>query len=140
MGPRQQPLPVVHPDNQEFWDALAHHELRLQRCGACGELRYPVSPVCPGCLSEEHIWERMSGRGWLVTTVTVHRATGDSWWAGRTPFAVALVQLEEGPRLKGGMTAEAAERVAPGDPVAVAFDDFEGATLLRFEPAVASSQ
>lgn len=132
------PLPVIHPDNQAFWDALARHELRLQRCTACGRVRYPVSPVCPGCLSDQAEWTAVSGRGKLVVAVRVDRATGEPWWAGRTPYSVALVRLEEGLRLKGGMRNDVAEALRPGDDVVVAFEDVEGATLLRFDPAPAA--
>jgi uncharacterized OB-fold protein len=128
------PGPIVHPDNAEFWNHLREHELRLQCCAECGFVRYPVSPVCPECLSEEHSWERMSGRGRLASCVTVWRATGHRWWTSRTPFAVALVHLEEGPRLKGAIDVEAARDLAPGDRVRVAFEDIEDTALLRFEP------
>ena len=133
--PQERPLPVVHPDNAPFWEHLKKHRLHLQRCGECGMLRYPVSPVCPDCLSEEHSWEAMSGRGRLVTAVVVQRATGGQWWSSRTPFAVALVQLDEGPRLKGGMDPGVAARLKPGDAVRVGFEDVDdGIALLRFEP------
>lgn len=126
------PLPVIHPDNQQFWDWLRQHQLRLQRCGECGKLRYPVSPVCPDCLSERFQWEPMSGRALLVTAVTVHRATGNPWWANATPFSVVLVRLEEGPRLKGSIANDVAAKLRPGADLVAEFEDVEGATLLRF--------
>ncbi|HUY24734.1 MAG TPA: OB-fold domain-containing protein [Candidatus Nitrosotalea sp.] len=125
------PLPVIHPDNQEFWDSLRRHELSLQRCRECSEVRFPVSPVCPRCLSEEFSWEVMSGRGQLVVAVTVHRATGNPWWSERVPFSVALVRLAEGPRIKGGIDNSLAS-LPPGTPLRVAFDDQEEVTLLHF--------
>ncbi len=135
MSEQARPAPVIHPDNEEFWRSLREHSLRLQRCSECGFLRYPVSPVCPECLSEEHTWDRMSGCGRLVAAVTVHRATGDRWWADRTPFSVAVVQLEEGPRLKGFIGVEAAEALRPGAAICAQFEDIDRTALLRFEPA-----
>ena len=125
------PLPLVHPDNQQFWDSLRAHRLSLQRCSDCSYLRYPVSPICPRCLSEACSWEVMSGDCELVVAVTVHRATGDPWWQQRVPFSVALVRLAEGPRIKGWID----ERLAsfpPGTPLAVRYQEEAGMTFLRF--------
>ena len=131
MSPTQ-PLPLIHPDNQEFWESLSRHELRLQRCLGCSFLRYPVSPVCPQCLGDQAQWEAMSGRARLVSAVTVHRATGNPWWETRTPFSVALVRLDEGPRLKGWVANDLVGRLSPGSPLVAAFEDCEGVTLLGF--------
>lgn len=135
MSTTGRPLPVIHPDNLEFWDFLARHELRLQQCGECGFLRYPVSPVCPSCLSDAAEWVALSGRGTLVAAVQVNRATGEGWWTSATPYSVALVRLEEGPRLKGFIANEAAASLEPGSPMLATFEDVEGATLLRFVAA-----
>lgn len=135
MSEQARPGPVIHPDNEEFWRSLGEHSMRLQRCSECGVVRYPVSPVCPECLAEAHTWDRMSGRGRLVASVTVARATGDRWWAERTPFAVAVVELEEGPRLKGLIDVRTAEALRPGAAVRAEFEDIAGTALLRFEPA-----
>lgn len=126
------PAPVVHPDNAGFWSALSAHQLRLQRCTACTTLRYPVSPICPVCLREDHAWEQMSGRARLIAGITISRATGDPLWAPRTPYSVALVQLEEGPRLKGWIDGQMLAQLRPGDQVEVGFDDRAGFTLIRF--------
>jgi len=41
--------PVVTADTAFFWDGTARGELRIQRCGGCGALRYPPGPMCPAC-------------------------------------------------------------------------------------------
>ena len=67
------PLPRITDDNRPFWDATKRHELRVQRCSACGRFRYPPAPVCPDCLSEDTQWTRVSGRGTISTFVVVHK-------------------------------------------------------------------
>jgi hypothetical protein len=51
------------------------------------------------------------------------------------PYVVALVELEEGPRLLSNVVGCAPEEVEVEMPVRVRFDDVGGFTLPRFEPA-----
>ncbi len=66
------PLPEITTDNQPFWDACKRHELSLQRCLACRELRLP-SPICQKCLSMDSEWVPASGRGKVYTWVIVYQ-------------------------------------------------------------------
>ena len=137
--PYKQPLPVVHPDNAGFWAALKNHELRLQRCTACQTLRYPVSPVCHNCLSYEHEWELLSGRGTLGSWIIVEQATGNPAWQEVVPYVVALVNLEEGPRITSnvvGLEHAQFDQLKYGMPLTIVFDDVTPEiTLPKFRPA-----
>lgn len=42
---------------QGFWDAAAHRELAVPRCGSCHAWRWPPGPFCPECRSQEVAWE-----------------------------------------------------------------------------------
>jgi uncharacterized OB-fold protein len=134
MAEGSRPGPVIHPGNERFWAGLRDHSILIQRCTVCGTLRYPVSPVCFECLSPDHEWQPMSGRARLVSFVTVHRATGNAWWAGRTPFAVGLVQLEEGPQLVAGLPDPAGAELKSGMAVRATYVDDGPATFLEFVP------
>ena len=70
----------------------------MQRCRACGRLRYPAAIVCPECLSGEAEWQAVSGRGKVFSFVVFHRAYHPAW-EGRVPYNVALIELDEGPIL-----------------------------------------
>jgi hypothetical protein len=96
-------LPAVDDGNRPFWDGCREGVLKLQRCGGCGRLRYPVAPVCPHCLSEDARWEAVSGRGEIYSFAVFRHAYNDAW-RDRVPYAVALVRLEEGPTLIGDVT------------------------------------
>ena len=87
--------PVPTPETQPYWDGCAAGELRLQRCTHCDAHYFPPRPFCPDCLSDEVTWEALSGRGTLHTYVINHRAAPGF----EAPYAIAVVQLEEGPRL-----------------------------------------
>ena len=55
--------PVPTEDTKPYWESCARGELRMQRCGECGHVRFPPSALCPRCLSERHEWAVLSGRG-----------------------------------------------------------------------------
>jgi uncharacterized OB-fold protein len=114
-------LPVVNDGNRAFWEGGLAGELRFQRCAACGHLRYPISSICPRCLSPEAAWTPVSGRGTVLTYAIFDRAYHPSR-EGRIPYVVALVQLEEGPRMFGDLVDAAPDAVAVDAPVAVMFD------------------
>ena len=129
------PLPRPSVDSAPFWDAAKEHVLKLQKCGACGEFRFPPSPLCPHCLSDTCAWEAVSGHGRVFSFVT-YRRLYHKGWEGELPYVVAVVELDEGPRLLTTLTGIAAEHVRCDMPVAVTFDDVTDAvTLPKFAPA-----
>jgi uncharacterized protein len=107
------PLPVIDSLTQGFWDLARQHVLSAQVCGACGDVHFPPSPVCPKCLSEDQSWQPVSGRGRIESWVEYHRA----YWFGfapELPYRVCLVRLEEGPLMVSNLVGEDAD---VGDPV-----------------------
>jgi uncharacterized OB-fold protein len=88
-------LPTITDLNRPFWDGCRAGELRVQRCGSCGTLRFPESFICPNCLSSDHAWVPVSGRGTLWSWITMHQRYFDAF-AGELPYNVAFVRLDEG--------------------------------------------
>lgn len=94
--------PRIEPELTEltepFWSAARQGRILLQRCTHCGTLWHPPAPVCPSCRSEQIEWVPSSGRGRLYSytqvTHSVHTAA-----KGAVPYLVALVDLQEGPRV-----------------------------------------
>ncbi|GAA5236886.1 Zn-ribbon domain-containing OB-fold protein [Verticiella sediminum] len=115
------PLPTLTDENRPFWDACRAGRLDLQRCTACGHVRYPISRFCPRCLSEDHAWTTMSGRGTVFSYVVFHRAYHPGFKED-VPYNVALVQLEEGPRMYSNIVGTANDQVRIGDAVEVVFE------------------
>jgi uncharacterized OB-fold protein len=131
----RKPLPRITADNRPFWEATRRHELRLQRCRACGRFRYPPAPVCPDCLSEDAEWTPVSGRGTVSTFVVFHKVYFPSF-AGDVPYNVVQVELEEGPRLTANLVDAPNDEIRVGMPVEVVFDDVTPeVTLPRFRRA-----
>lgn len=86
--------------NAEFYRHCARGELRFQRCSECGTWRHLPRFMCAQCGSERWSWELSSGRGrvysWTVTHQAMHPA-----FAAEVPYAVLVVELDEGVRMVG---------------------------------------
>lgn len=125
------PLPRIDPDHLPWWEGLHRHELLVQECPACRRCVFPPQPACPYCRSLERGWRRSSGRGEVYSWVIMHRAS-HPWFADRIPYAVVLVEMEEGFRVVGSIDCPL-EQLRDGLPVEVGFEDVdERISLLRF--------
>jgi uncharacterized protein len=128
-------LPEIDDVNSPYWDGAKERKLRLQRCTRCRQLRYPISTVCPNCLSDELEWETVSGRG-EVYTFGVFRHRYNESWGDRVPYAVAIVRLEEGPFVISDLVGVDVDDVRIGMPVRVRFEAATPeVTVPRFAPA-----
>jgi hypothetical protein len=124
-------VPTANADTQPFWDGCARGELLLQRCIHCQAYRHPPSPICPHCVSDRAEWVRASGRGTIYTFVVV-RETRARGWDKLVPYVLAVVELEEGPRILTNIIDAEPEAVTIGMPVAVTFAEIDGTTTLPF--------
>jgi hypothetical protein len=91
------PIPIPTPESKPFWDGCREGELRLQRCVACDRFYFPPQSTCPNCASDEITWAALSGRATLHTYLINH--TPAPGFEEDAPYAIAIVQLEEGPRM-----------------------------------------
>jgi uncharacterized OB-fold protein len=133
-APYAKPLPEITEENREFWEGTRRGELRMQKCGACGHIRYPVALVCPKCLSPEAEWTPLSGRGTVFSYVVFHQVY-NAGFRDEVPYNVALIQLEEGPRLFSNVVGAANAEVKVGDAVEIVYDPVTPTvTLPRFRP------
>lgn len=130
------PLPDIHDRlNAPYWQAAKRHELSMQRCPRCGFVRFPAAKFCPECLEENDEWVTLSGRG-TVWSFGVYHHVFNRTFAEDIPYNVALVELEEGPRLITNIVGIPNEEITIGMPVEVAFDDVtDEVTLVKFRPA-----
>ena len=140
MAESRRPLPRPTPETQHFWDGTRARELRLQRCDRCQKAYFPPRPFCPACASQEVSVFAASGRGTLYSYVINHRAPPNSGF--EPPYSIAVVELEEGPRLMTNIveTPQTPEALVLDMPVEVVFEDFgDEITLPLFRPAGAPS-
>ena len=96
-GTPRKPAPQPTPDTEDYWAGTREGELRLQRCEECQDAFFYPRSSCPGCGSTDVASFASSGRGRLHTYVISHRAAPG--FEADAPYAIAVVELDEGPRL-----------------------------------------
>ena len=92
------PIPPTSELTKPYWDAARRGELTLQRCERCGQRPFPPRAHCPGCGASSLSWTPVSGRGTVHSYTVAYRAPHPAF-AGQLPLIVAIVRLEEGPRM-----------------------------------------
>ncbi|MDQ1447171.1 MAG: uncharacterized protein QOC79_142 [Actinomycetota bacterium] len=131
MSDRFLPSPVGL--NGEFYAFLARGELRLQRCAACGSWRHPPRYRCAPCGSVDATWEPATGRGRVFSWTVTHRAVDPAF---TPPYAILVVELEEGPRLVGNLRGLDPSELVLELPVVVEIEHASDTVgLLWFRPA-----
>ena len=127
-------LPRIDEESKGFWEACQRHELVLQKCGACGTIRYYPRAVCAQCLADDTEWVLSSGRG-AVYTYTVTYQNQAAGFRDELPYVLAYVELDEGVRMLTNIVGCAPEAVTIGMSVEVTFDDATAeVTLPKFRP------
>ncbi|MGH9028335.1 MAG: Zn-ribbon domain-containing OB-fold protein [Acidimicrobiales bacterium] len=133
-SPRPRPAPVPDPDSAEYWSAAHDGRLVLQRCEACGAYQlYPRDHCisCGGAVS----WVEASGRG-SVYSFTIIRQNYSRAFRDMIPYVVALVDLEEGPRLMTNIVECDPADVTIGMPVHATFEQVSEETgIALFTPS-----
>lgn len=115
----KRPDRTIGRNHDTFWEWCGKHELRLQRCTACSHLAWPVVHNCEACGSADFTWDRMSGRGTVVSWSTFHQ----DYYRGTlpVPYDTILVELAEGPLFLSNPHGFDCRSLSPGMPVHVAF-------------------
>ena len=113
-APPMEGRPLPGPDNlsETYWQAAARGELLFQECPACGNRQFWPRAWCTSCGATPE-WKEASGRG-TVHTFTVIRQNWAKPFKDLLPYVVAMVELEEGPRMMTNITHCAPEDVTIG--------------------------
>lgn len=124
------PAPVIDPDSALYWQALHDEQLRIKQCMVCGKCHFYPRELCPHCHSDDLSWIEASGRG-VIYSFTVCRRPAGPAFAADVPYTVALVDLEEGPRMMTRIDGDPA-KVAIGMNVKVRFERQSDELVLPF--------
>ena len=93
------PLPQpITPEAKPYWDGAKNGKLMIPKCQACGKPFMHPRVLCPHCSSRDVTWIEASGRGTLHSFEIAHQILNKAFKV-KTPVVLAMVQLEEGPRL-----------------------------------------
>ncbi len=121
-------LPQPTPETRHFWEGCKAGELRLQRCLACAHTYFPPRPFCPACASREVEVFPASGKASLYSYVINHRPRPDF---GTEPHSIAVVTLQEGPRMMTNIVG------CPQTPEALQLDMALEVTFLQASDTIA---
>jgi uncharacterized OB-fold protein len=129
--------PPVTEEAEAFWSATERRELVLPWCTSCGKAFWYPRPVCPRCLRPDVEWRPAAGRGEVYAVSVMHRPAHPGM-AERVPYAVALVDLDEGIRMLTNVVGVDPQEVRVGMEVAVTWEPMsDGRNLPVFAPATA---
>jgi uncharacterized OB-fold protein len=128
------PLPHIDEEMRPWWEAAQRHELYIQKCRDCGDLRFHPRALCTNCMSARTEWLRCSGRG-KIYTFTVTYQNGSSGFRDSLPYVLAWVELEEGVKMLTNIVDCPPDQVKIDQRVEAVFDDVTpDVTLVKFRP------
>lgn len=123
------PGPTVNGDSERYWSAITNGSLPLRRCRPCGEVHFMPRYLCPKCWSDDLEWFDSAGVG-VVHSFTVIRRAPLAAFASHVPYVLALIELDEGPRMVANVRGDDALDVAIGNRVRVVFEDRANGTKV----------
>jgi len=134
MNNYSKPLPEFNAVTEAFWKAAKRHELFIQSCGNCNKYIFYPRELCPNCLSTDLGWVKASGLG-RVYSFTVVRQAAHHGFSADVPYILAIIELDEGPRLTSNLIDCKPEDARINMPVTAVFDDVTSdVSLIKFRP------
>lgn len=109
------PVPEVDFVSAVYFEALAAGCLLIQECPRCGHRQHYPRLMCTVCAAEPD-WLQVAGVGSVYTHTTVPRPSLQGFDPG-TPYVIAMIELDAGPRLMGNIERCAAEEIVVGQRV-----------------------
>jgi len=136
MDAAAKPVPEVTEELRPFFAAAREHRLVVQRCRKCGHRRFPPREICSRCLGREAEWVPSSGRGTVLSYNLMHQVYHPGF-ASEVPYAVVLVELEDGGRMISNVVGCPLDGVRIGLAVEVTFEERAPEIVLpMFRPVV----
>ncbi len=133
---RSKPLPVITEENRPFWEGCQQGKLLLQQCSECHYYQFYPRLYCMHCNSDTLEWVEASGHGIIYSYTIIHQNKSPEF-VHDAPYNVAIVQLDEGPRLLSNIVSIEATELKVDLPVTVVFDRMNDTiTLPRFRPLI----
>jgi len=119
--------PETNPETKPFFDGTAAGKFLIRRCTACKKAHWYPRSLCPFCFGD-CAWEEASGNGTIYSVSVMKRA--------ETPYAIAYVQLAEGPSMLTNIFTDNLDALKIGQKVKVKLVPAEGGPPLPvFTPA-----
>lgn len=137
MNEPTRPLPNPKEyDTREFWAATKDGKLTYQQCKNCGTIVFYPRRHCTGCTDSALELKTASGKA-TVYTYSVVRQSYHPFFRGRTPYAVAWIDLDEGPRILSNIVGvdDPLTDIKIGMKVELEWEEHEELSIPLFRPA-----
>jgi uncharacterized OB-fold protein len=105
---------------EQFYKYINQGKLLGGKCKKCGVIHLPPRPLCDRCFSKEFEWVEISRKGKLLTYTIIHVAPPQ--FEQMAPYAVGIIQLENGLRIPGMIRGIEHEEIEIGMELTVNFD------------------
>ncbi len=110
-------------DVPRFWREIPQrYNLAANTCGVCGRVFFPPMESCPDC-RRRSIGKmqavKLKGKGEIITYTIIHVGPDD--FEEQVPYPIAIIQMDEGPRLTAQIVDCKAEDVSIGKKVECVF-------------------
>jgi uncharacterized OB-fold protein len=87
---------------EQFYKFIAQGKLMAGKCNNCGKIHLPPRPLCDNCYHQTFTWTQVPNKGTLLTYTVIHVAPEQ--FQHLAPYAVGIIQLENGAKLPGMIT------------------------------------
>ena len=129
----QKPLPQADEASRPFYEGAMAGRLMIMRCTDCGAYRIPSRMHCDQCLSTNVEWVQASGKATIRTLGIMHQKYHPGFF-GELPYNLALIELEEGPRMVSNVVGANNADLQVDMPVQVEFERHEDVAIPKFRP------
>ena len=130
------PQPRITSCAAPYWEHAKNEELTLPYCGDCDQVFYYPRHWCPACFNQDLSWQQVSGKGKVYSFSVIHQSPLLSY-QGDLPYVLAIIELDEGPRMMTNVLNCDVESVVVEMPVQVLFEQRGDMKLPQFEPCSA---
>lgn len=135
----KKPIPVPSDESRPYWQGLAAGKLLMPRCGDCGRWWFPPSLLCPSCNSARWTWTEAKGTGRIFSYVVYHRVYHEGF-AGDVPYAVAVIELDEGARMLSNVVGMPPDQLKCDMRVEIVYERItDTVTLPKFRPLASAA-
>jgi uncharacterized OB-fold protein len=104
---------------EQFYKNISQGKLLGAKCRKCGKIHLPPRPMCDSCLSKEFDWTVVPDKGKLLTYTIIHIAP--TQFQAIAPYAMGIVELQEGLRLPGMIQGAPLEQIRVGMDLKIEF-------------------
>ena len=117
----QRPQPIPTAETAHYWRPRSKAGSRSSTAPPARAISSIRAAFCTSCLSDQIEWVQASGQGRVYTYTVCHVAAHPAF-ESRVPYAIGMIELDEGVRMLAGIVDADLEHLAVGAPVEVCFE------------------